>query len=83
MLSATFFLFLHRKSNKTPNLQLNGVLIRETNHYFILDAIMKPNIGTADRIIRTVLAIIMAVLYFSGTERERWSPSYWFWLSVS
>jgi hypothetical protein len=28
---------------------------------------MKPNIGTADRIIRAVLAIIMAVLYFSGT----------------
>ena len=28
---------------------------------------MKPNIGTADRIIRAVLAIILAVLYFSGT----------------
>ena len=28
---------------------------------------MKPNMGTADRIIRAVLAIIMAVLYFSGT----------------
>ena len=28
---------------------------------------MKPNIGTVDRIIRAVLAIIMAVLYFSGT----------------
>ena len=28
---------------------------------------MKPNIGTADRIIRAVLAVIMAVLYFSGT----------------
>ena len=28
---------------------------------------MKQNMGTADRIIRTVLAIIFAVLYFSGT----------------
>ena len=28
---------------------------------------MKPNLGTADRIIRAVLAIILAVLYFSGT----------------
>jgi len=28
---------------------------------------MKPNVGTVDRIIRAVLAIILAVLYFSGT----------------
>ncbi len=28
---------------------------------------MKPNIGTTDRIIRAVLAVILAVLYFSGT----------------
>lgn len=28
---------------------------------------MKPNLGTIDRIIRAVLAIILAVLYFSGT----------------
>ena len=28
---------------------------------------MKPNMGTTDRIIRIVLAIIFAVLYFSGT----------------
>ena len=28
---------------------------------------MKQNMGTADRIIRAVLAIIFAVLYFSGT----------------
>ena len=28
---------------------------------------MKPNLGTTDRIIRAVLAIILAVLYFSGT----------------
>jgi hypothetical protein len=28
---------------------------------------MKPNVGTIDRIIRAVLAIILAVLYFSGT----------------
>ena len=28
---------------------------------------MKPNIGTTDRIIRAVLAIILAVLFFSGT----------------
>jgi len=28
---------------------------------------MKPNLGTADRIIRAVLAIILAVLYFNGT----------------
>ena len=33
---------------------------------FILDEIMKPNMGTVDRIIRVLLAIIMAVLYFSG-----------------
>ena len=28
---------------------------------------MKPNMGSLDRIIRVVLAIIFAVLYFSGT----------------
>jgi fatty acid desaturase len=28
---------------------------------------MKPNMGTADRIIRALLAVILAVLYFSGT----------------
>ena len=28
---------------------------------------MKSNMGTIDRIIRVVLAIIMAVLYFTGT----------------
>ena len=28
---------------------------------------MKKNMGSADRIIRVVLAIIMAVLYFTGT----------------
>lgn len=28
---------------------------------------MKPNMGTADRVIRVVLAIIFAYLYFSGT----------------
>jgi hypothetical protein len=28
---------------------------------------MKPNMGNIDRIIRVVLAIIFAVLYFSGT----------------
>lgn len=27
---------------------------------------MKPNVGTNDRITRAVLAIILAVLYFSG-----------------
>jgi hypothetical protein len=27
---------------------------------------MKPNVGNIDRIIRAVLAIILAVLYFSG-----------------
>lgn len=27
---------------------------------------MKKNMGTADRIIRTILAIIMAYLYFTG-----------------
>jgi len=28
---------------------------------------MKQNLGTTDRIIRAVLAIILALLYFSGT----------------
>jgi len=28
---------------------------------------MKPNMGTADRIIRLALAAIMAALYFTGT----------------
>jgi hypothetical protein len=28
---------------------------------------MKPNMGTADRIIRIILAAIFAYLYFSGT----------------
>ena len=27
---------------------------------------MKPNVGNIDRIVRAVLAIILAVLYFSG-----------------
>lgn len=28
---------------------------------------MKPNLGTVDRVVRVVLAIILAYLYFSGT----------------
>lgn len=28
---------------------------------------MKPNMGTADRIIRVLLAAVLAYLYFSGT----------------
>ncbi|MBL7965008.1 MAG: DUF2892 domain-containing protein [Flavobacteriales bacterium] len=28
---------------------------------------MKPNMGTADRIIRILLAIVFAALYFTGT----------------
>jgi hypothetical protein len=28
---------------------------------------MKPNMGTADRIIRVILAALFAYLYFSGT----------------
>lgn len=28
---------------------------------------MKPNMGTADRIIRLILAVIFAVLYFTNT----------------
>ena len=28
---------------------------------------MKPNMGTIDRIIRVILAIVFAVLYFSNT----------------
>lgn len=28
---------------------------------------MKKNMGNADRIIRTILAIVFAVLYFTGT----------------
>jgi hypothetical protein len=28
---------------------------------------MKPNMGTADRIIRVVLALLFALLYFTGT----------------
>lgn len=28
---------------------------------------MKPNMGTIDRIVRVILAILFAILYFSGT----------------
>lgn len=28
---------------------------------------MKKNMGTADRVIRTIIAIVIAVLYFAGT----------------
>lgn len=28
---------------------------------------MKKNMGTTDRIVRTILAIVMAALYFTGT----------------
>lgn len=28
---------------------------------------MKKNMGTTDRIVRTILAIVMATLYFTGT----------------
>ena len=28
---------------------------------------MKPNMGTTDRILRTLLAVVIAVLYFTGT----------------
>ncbi len=30
-------------------------------------AIMKPNMGSADRLIRALAAIVFAVLYFTGT----------------
>ncbi len=33
---------------------------------------MKPNMGTIDRIIRVILAIVFAVLYFSGTVTGVW-----------
>lgn len=39
----------------------------QPTHLNLLEEKMKPNIGTVDRIIRAVLAIILAVLYFSGT----------------
>ncbi len=28
---------------------------------------MKKNMGTIDRILRTILAVVMAILYFTGT----------------
>ncbi len=28
---------------------------------------MKPNMGSTDRILRTLLALVIAVLYFTGT----------------
>ncbi len=28
---------------------------------------MKPNMGTADRVMRVILAIVMAILYFTDT----------------
>lgn len=33
---------------------------------------MKPNMGTADRIIRVLLAAVCAYLYFSGTVTGTW-----------
>lgn len=33
---------------------------------------MKPNMGTADRIIRVLLAAVFAYLYFSGTVTGTW-----------
>lgn len=33
---------------------------------------MKPNMGTADRIIRVLLAAVFAYLYFSGTITGTW-----------
>lgn len=48
-------------------MNLNGVIELEPNSPNLLEVNMKPNMGTTDRIIRAVLAIILAVLYFSGT----------------
>jgi len=33
---------------------------------------MKKNMGSPDRIIRTILAIVFVVLYFSGTVTGTW-----------
>jgi len=33
---------------------------------------MKKNMGTADRIIRTILAIVMILLYFQGVITGTW-----------
>lgn len=33
---------------------------------------MKANVGTIDRVLRAVLALILAVLYFSGTLTGTW-----------
>lgn len=33
---------------------------------------MKKNMGSLDRIIRTILAIVFVVLYFSGTVTGTW-----------
>lgn len=33
---------------------------------------MKKNIGSADKVIRTILAIIFVVLYFTGVVTETW-----------
>ncbi|MFD2202846.1 YgaP family membrane protein [Shivajiella indica] len=33
---------------------------------------MKKNMGTADRIIRTIIAVIAAYLYFTGTVAGTW-----------
>lgn len=33
---------------------------------------MKKNMGTADRVIRILLAIVIAVLYFTGTVTGTW-----------
>lgn len=39
---------------------------RSIRHSIIL-LTMKPNMGSTDRLIRVILAAIMAVLYFTGT----------------
>ena len=33
---------------------------------------MKKNMGTTDRIVRTILALIFAALYFTGTVTGAW-----------
>lgn len=38
-----------------------------TKHFY-----MKTNMGNADRVIRVILAIVFAVLYFTGTVTGTW-----------
>lgn len=49
-----------------PDHRHNAWFTDSTMHITNRSTIMKKNMGTADRVVRTIIAIIVAVLYFTG-----------------